>query len=180
MLFRSGRSDVEALIWSTGVRNPWRIDFDPDTGDLWIGDVGQNLVEEVDRLAATDGAGRGANLGWDLYEGDQRFKDPNPAPGDASAGPFVTPVLTYTHDDGCSITGGVVVRDPKLPELDGAYLFGDFCKPRIRAVRIDADGTSTSADLGLDVASVVSFARGPDGEIFVVSLDGTIARLEAA
>ena len=96
--------------------------FDRDTGDLWIGDVGQNLVEEVDRLAATDGAGRGANLGWDLYEGDQRFKDPNPAPGDASAGPFVTPVLTYTHDDGCSITGGVVVRDPKLPELDGAYL----------------------------------------------------------
>ncbi len=171
---------TEPLIWMTGVRNPWRIDFDPATGDLWVGDVGQNLVEEVDRLPAADGAGRGANLGWDLYEGNQRFEDPNPAPGGASAGPFVTPVLTYTHDDGCSITGGVVVRDPDLPALDGAYLFGDFCKPWIKAVRVDGAGTATSADLGLDVSAVVSFARGPNGEIYVVSLDGTIARLKAA
>ena len=173
-------ADAEPLIWTTGLRNPWRIDIDPATGDLWIGDVGQNEFEEVDRLAASDGGGRGANLGWDLFEGDERFRDPDPAPGAASAGPFVAPVLTYSHDDGCSITGGVVVRDPRLPALDGAFLYGDFCQPWVRAVRVADDGSVQTADLGLDVGSVVSFARGPDGEVYVVSLDGSIGRIDPA
>ncbi|UDY34605.1 PQQ-dependent sugar dehydrogenase [Dermatobacter hominis] len=181
--FASGEADgrpAEPLIWATGLRNPWRIDIDPATGDLWVADVGQNEQEEVDRLAAADGGGRGVNLGWDLFEGTNRIDEPDPAPGAASAGPFVEPVLTYTHDEGCSITGGVVVRDPQLPALDGAFLFGDFCQPWIRAVRVGADGNVQSADLGLDVASVVSFARGPDDEVLVVSLDGTIGRLAPA
>ena len=172
--------DAEPLIWATGLRNPWRIDVDPATGDLWIGDVGQNEFEEVDRLAASDGGGRGANLGWDVFEGNERFRDPDPAPGAASAGPFVAPVLTYSHDDGCSITGGVVVRDPRLPALDGAFLYGDFCQPWVRAVRVGEDGAVETGDLGLDVGSVVSFARGPDGEVYVVSLDGTVGRLDPA
>lgn len=170
----------EPLIWATGLRNPWRLDVDPATGDLWIGDVGQDRYEEIDRLPAAEGAGRGANLGWDLYEGTSRFDEPNPAPGAAGAGPFVAPVLTYAHDHGCAVTGGVVVRDPSLPGLDGAFLYGDFCTPGIRAVRVAADGTAQRADLGVDVGSVVSFARGPAGEVTVVSLDGGIKRLTAA
>jgi glucose/arabinose dehydrogenase len=181
--FADGTADgrpAEPLIWATGLRNPWRIDLDPATGDLWVADVGQQEHEEIDRLPASDGAGRGANLGWDLFEGTERFSEPDPAPGDASDGPFVEPVLTYSHDDGCSITGGVVVRDPQLPALDGAFLYGDFCRPWIRAVRVDRDGTVRTADLGVEVASVVSFARGPEGEVYVVGLDGTIARLTPA
>ncbi|MBS1838916.1 MAG: PQQ-dependent sugar dehydrogenase, partial [Actinobacteria bacterium] len=111
---------AEPLIWLTGVRNPWRIDVDPPTGDLWIGDVGENRFEEIDLLTEADGAGRGANLGWNLFEGTSRFDRPKPAPGAASAGPFTAPIFTYSHDQGCSITGGVVVRDPTLPGLTGA------------------------------------------------------------
>lgn len=169
-------------IWLTGVRNPWRLDIDPSTGDLWIGDVGENKWEEIDHLTPTDGtpAGYGANLGWNLYEGTERFEGAKPAPGAASAGPFTMPVFTYSHDEGCSITGGVVVRDTRLKDLDGAYLYGDFCQPGIRAVRPTGGGKVDQADLGLDVKAVVSFARGPDGEVYVVSLDGRVARIDAA
>lgn len=176
----SAADGVEPLIWATGVRNPWRIDVDPTTGDLWVADVGQNEFEEISRLAAVDGGGRGANLGWDLFEGTEQFEDPDPADGDASAGPFVEPVLTYSHDEGCSISGGVVVRDPRLPALDGAYLFGDFCQPWVRAVRVGADGTVSTGDLGVEASSVVSFARGPDDEVYVVGLDGQVSRLDPA
>jgi glucose/arabinose dehydrogenase len=170
----------EPLIWATGLRNPWRISFDGPTGDLWIGDVGQNEWEEVDVLRAADGTGRGANLGWDLFEGTARFGSPDPADGAASAGPFTAPVHVYSHDDGCSITGGVVARDPRIPALDGAYLFGDFCTPGVRAIRVDGTTVVDRADLGLDLSSVVSFGQGPDGRVYVISLDGGITRLDPA
>lgn len=176
-------ADAEPLIWMTGLRNPWRIDFDPDTGDMWIGDVGQNEFEEIDWLPAVPDTGKGANLGWDLYEGTNRFSSPDPAPGDASAGPFVDPVHTYSHDHGCSVTGGVVVRDPGLPTLDGWYVFSDFCTPGVRALHLtpptseDARPTVTTSDLGLDIGSVVSFARGPAGEVYVISLDDGVQRI---
>lgn len=169
-------------IWLTGVRNPWRIDIDPRTGDLWIGDVGENRFEEIDHLApeGATGAGFGANLGWNLFEGTARFDGAKPAPGAASAGPFVMPVLTYSHDRGCAITGGVVVRDERLPGLAGAYLYGDFCAPGVRAMRDGVGGAVQQADLGLDIRSVVSFARGPDGRVYVISLDGRVARIDPA
>lgn len=174
-----GVDGAQPLIWATGLRNPWRLDFDPSTGDLWIGDVGENRFEEIDHLPKSDGTGRGANLGWDLYEGTERFDSPNPAPGAASAGPFIGPVFTYSHDEGCSITGGVVVRDPRLPGLTGAFLYSDFCKGGVRAVRPAERGTVQQADLGLDVPSVVSFGRGPDGGTYVVSLDKGVSRITA-
>ncbi len=173
---------AEPLIWATGLRNPWRIDFDPATGDLWIGDVGQDRIEEIDRLTPSAGrpAGYGANLGWNLFEGNDRFDRPTPASGAASAGPFVDPVLTYTHDEGCSITGGVVVRDPRLPSLTGAFLYSDFCAGGVRAVRQADDGTVQQVDLHLDVPGVVSFGRGPDGEIYVISLQAGVQRIDPA
>ena len=170
----------EPEIWATGLRNPWRISFDPATGDLWIGDVGQDEVEEVDVLRAADGTGRGANLGWDLFEGTTEFDDADPADGDASAGPFTDPVFTYTHDDGCSVTGGYVYRGSAIPALQGAYLFGDYCASGVRAIRVEGSDTVDRADLDLDVASVASFGRGPDGELYVLSLDGGVSRIAPA
>ncbi len=169
---------ADGRIWATGLRNPWRLSFDRESGDLWIGDVGQNEVEEVDVLRATEGGGRGANLGWDLFEGDQRFPDADPAPGAASAGPFVEPVHTYRHDDGgCSVTGGYVYRGSALPALSGTYLFSDFCLGGVRALRTGTDGRAEVTDLGVDVAGVASFGQDDRGELYVLNLDGTVARI---
>jgi glucose/arabinose dehydrogenase len=160
-------------IWLYGVRNPWRISFDARTGDLWIGDVGQNAVEEIDLLDADEGGGRGANLGWDLFEGDRPFE----LTGDPPAG-LVEPVFTYTRDDGgCSVTGGVVYRGSAIPELDGSYLFGDFCDPRIRALRPAGEGAYAPVDLGVEVPALVSFGTDASGEVYVLGLDGSVARL---
>ena len=129
-------------------------------------------------LRAADGTGKGTNLGWDLYEGDSEFESPDPAPGGASDGPFVSPVFVYSHEEGCSVSGGVVYRGDAIPALVGAYLFGDFCTPGIRGLR--PGPPVESADLGLDVGSVVSFGRGPDGEVYVISLDDGIKKLAPA
>ncbi len=165
-------------IWLTGVRNPWRFSFDRATGDLWIADVGQDLYEEITVLRAADGTGRGANLGWDLYEGVEPYEDPDPSPGAASEGPFVEPIFVYPRDEGCSITGGLVYRGDELPELDGSYLFTDYCTPGLRAIRVDGD-TVESIQLGGDKESVVSFDEGPDGQVYVVGLWSGIHRLAA-
>ncbi len=162
-------------IWLTGVRNPWRFGFDRATGDLWIADVGQDRFEEIHVLRAADGAGRGANLGWDLYEGNEPFDEPDPAPGAASAGPFAEPVFSYPRDEGCSITGGVVYRGTAVPELDGTYLFADHCTPGLRAIRVG--DTVESLRLGDDLDSAVSFSEDAEGEVYAVSLWSGIYRL---
>jgi len=176
--FVDGADGERGEIWLTGVRNPWRFSFDRDTGDLWVADVGQNQIEEVTVLRAADGGGRGANLGWDLFEGRMAFDESDPAPGAASEGPFTDPVFTYTHDEGgCSITGGVVYRGAAIPALDGLYLFSDFCVPGLRALSVGEDGSVSESALGVEVASVVSFTEDADGEIYVISLDDGLFRL---
>ena len=114
-----GRAGARPEIYSYGLRNPWRFSFDRSTGDLAIGDVGQNAVEEIDFTRR--GQARGANFGWRPFEGRSRITQ-EPAPG------HVPPVLQLGHDAGyCSITGGYVVRDPALRALAGRYVYGDFC-----------------------------------------------------
>ena len=126
-------------VWLYGVRNPWRITFDPETGDLWVADVGQNAYEEIDLLPAADGGGRGANLGWNEMEATHPFE------GGSNPDGAVLPVFEYDRSEGaCSVTGGVVYRGAAIPGLDGAYLFTDFCDGRIRAVRAAAGRPSTS------------------------------------
>ncbi len=164
-------------IWLTGVRNPWRFSFDRATGDLWIADVGQDLYEEISVLPASEGTGRGANLGWDLYEGSEPYEDPDPSPGAASAGPFVDPVFTYPRDEGCSITGGVVYRGTEVPALDGAYLFADHCTPGLRAIRVGEQVESLRLDD--EFSSAVSFSEDADGEVYAVGLWSGIYRLTA-
>jgi hypothetical protein len=158
-------------IWAYGLRNPWRFSFDRASGDLVIADVGQNAWEEVDFAPAAAGGGRGANFGWDDWEGTHTFD----GGGAAQAGP----VLEHAHSSGwCSITGGYVVRDPSLPDLVGQYVYGDFCLGKVRAARLSATGATADRDLGLaGVPQLTSFGQDACGRVYVVSLAGPVYRL---
>ncbi|MCY3862120.1 MAG: PQQ-dependent sugar dehydrogenase [bacterium] len=163
-------------IWAYGARNPWRFSFDRATGDLWIADVGQNDWEEIHVLWAADGWAPGANLGWPLFEGNERFA------GTATPDDLDFPVHVYSHDVGCSVTGGHVYRGSAIPHLEGAYVFGDYCAGRLWALTIDDEGVDTRVELGLSVPQVtlVSFGEDASGELYVLSFDGTVYRLEPA
>ncbi|UTI65651.1 PQQ-dependent sugar dehydrogenase [Paraconexibacter antarcticus] len=165
---------VRGEIYSYGLRNPWRYAFDRATGELVIGDVGQNTIEEVDVVAK--GKGRGANFGWRPFEGTDVH-----SPGEAAPG-AIAPVIQLRHSDGyCSITGGYVVRDPSLPaSLRGRYLYSDFCKGDIRAAKVSPSGASGDRGLPLKtVQSLSSFGQDNRGRIYVVSLSGAVYRLVA-
>lgn len=159
-------------VWLYGVRNPWRFSFDADTGDLWIGDVGQDQWEEVDRLPSAGGfdAGRGANLGWDLMEGTHPYEGENPLDG-------VLPIHEYAHDDGCSITGGYVYRGDAIEALQGTYLFGDYCAPGIRGLQVDGGTIIDERTWDLDVDGLFSFGEDRDGELFVLLGSGKVLRV---
>jgi glucose/arabinose dehydrogenase len=166
----TGRPGARPEIYAYGLRNPWRFSFDRLTEALSIGDVGQNEFEEIDLLPR--GAGRGANFGWSAYEGFARFNDDQTAP-DA-----VPPLLVYSHDDGCSVTGGYVVRDRTLPSLYGRYLYGDYCAGELRSFPA-APGRRATDDraLGVEVPSLSSFGQDDAGHIYATSLDGPVYRL---
>ncbi len=172
-------TDGRPEIWITGVRNPWRWSFDALTGDLWIGDVGQNEVEEIDFLPA-DGqgrnAGRGANLGWNLMEGDQGYEGGSPPSG------YVPPIATYSHaDGGCAVTGGYVYRGTAMPDLAGAYLYADLCLSRLQALLVDGSRViRDEADLGeLPDSGPISFGQDAAGELYVLSQSGLVSKLVA-
>ena len=163
-----------AEIWAYGARNPWRFSFDRATDDLWIADVGQNRWEEVHVLAADQGWTPGANLGWPLFEGEERFS------GIATPDDLAFPVYVYGRDDGCSITGGHVYRGSAIPALAGTYVFGDFCAGRLWGLNLDDAGLATRIELGVSVpqATLVSFAEDNAGELYVLSFDDTVYRLD--
>jgi glucose/arabinose dehydrogenase len=157
-------------IWSSGLRNPWRFSFDRATGDLWIGDVGQNQWEEVDLAPATDGAGKAADFGWSAWEATHRFNEDQDAPD------HVPPIAEYEHgSEGCSITGGFVYRGTAVPALTGVYVFGDYCSGKIWGLRFAADGSIERAELA-SLPTLVSFGEDLDGELYAVSLDGSVVR----
>lgn len=164
-----------AEVWAYGARNPWRFSFDSTTGDLWIGDVGQNAIEEIHVLRAADGWSPGANLGWPLFEGDARFA------GSAAPSDLVFPAYTYGHDEGCSVTGGEVYRGARIGPLAGVYVFGDYCTGEMWGLVADADGTLERVSLGASVPrqTLVSFGTDADGELYVLSSAGTVFRLES-
>lgn len=162
-------------VWSYGVRNPWRIAFDAETDDLWVADVGQNAYEEIDVLPAAEGGGWGANLGWNEMEGTHPYE------GGSNPAGAVLPVFEYGHGEGgCSITGGVVYRGAAIPALDGAYLFTDYCMSRLRAIRV-ADGEVVDrAEFEASGSNLISFGTDAASEVYVLSENGPIYRLEAA
>ncbi|HEX9259471.1 MAG TPA: PQQ-dependent sugar dehydrogenase [Acidimicrobiales bacterium] len=167
-----GRSGAKPEIYSYGLRNPWRSAFDFTTGDLWVADVGQNKIEEVNRRAVEEGAGRGTNFGWSAFEGRRRFNDDQPTGG------AVPPVFQYDHGDGCSITGGVVYRGKAIAGLQGAYLFGDYCRDDVRALTLQ--GKAQAVRLAAGVSDVVGFGEDADGEVYVLSLAGQVFKLVPA
>jgi glucose/arabinose dehydrogenase len=163
--------DSKPEIWALGLRNPWRFSFDRATGDMFIADVGQNAVEEVNFQAA-DSKG-GENYGWRLREGFDDYS------GEDSGGLSLTdPIWQYTHGaDGCSITGGYVYRGQALPSLVGAYIYGDYCSGRIWTLRPDADGQWANELLFSTDYSITSFGEDANGELYVLDRSGTIYKL---
>jgi glucose/arabinose dehydrogenase len=157
------------LIYSYGLRNPWRFSFDRKTGDLWIGDVGQDTLEEIDGVRD----GSGANFGWSAFEGTDRFNEDQEAPH------AVPPVLVYGRDRGCSVTGGYVVRDPELASLYGRYLYGDYCEGELRSftAKPEAEASDDTA-LGVEVPSLSSFGEDTEGHVYATSLEGRVYRLD--
>jgi len=153
-----GKEGARPEIWAYGVRNPWRIHFDTKTGKLWMGEVGQNLYEEICIIT------RGGNYGWNLRESYHPFG----VQGVPHRPDLVEPIWEYHHDLGKSITGGPVYRGKRLPELDGAYLYADYVSSKIWALWYDeAKGRVVAnrpiQDPGL---AVLSFGEGPDGDVY--------------
>jgi glucose/arabinose dehydrogenase len=157
-----GRQEV----WAYGFRNPWRITFDPATGELWTGDVGQNAWEEVNRVV------RGGNYGWNRLEAYECYR----AASCNAAGTFL-PRAAYSHEFGCSVTGGYVYRGTAMPELQGWYVYGDYCSGKVWAVNAATnEGAAIPlADTGLAISS---FAVLADGELYVVTFNNAIYRLQ--
>jgi glucose/arabinose dehydrogenase len=166
------RGGARPEIWDYGLRNPWRFSFDAATGDLWIGDVGQNAYEEVDHEPAGSG---GRNYGWNRREGLHAYGG-----GERPDG-AVDPVIEYSHDSGgCTVIGGFVYRGQRVRGLRGAYLYGDYCAGWVRAARVSGGKVAEQRDLGLDVNSLSSFGTDADGELYALSLGGDVYRIAPA
>jgi glucose/arabinose dehydrogenase len=160
--------NLSGAIWAYGLRNPWRYSFDRGTGDLWIGDVGQNAWEEIDFHPVAQGAG--ANYGWARYEGTHIYDASRSAPN------AIGPVYEYGHTGGnCSVTGGYVYRGTRIANLGGGYLFGDYC-----AGRVIAFYSGQVRDLGLPVSGLSSFGQDLSGELYALSLNGGVYRIDPA
>jgi glucose/arabinose dehydrogenase len=154
-----------------GLRNPWRFSFDRTTGDLYIGDVGQGDWEEIDYVARADTGLK--NYGWNVFEGNARYSD-NPL---SSAGTLVAPVHVYSHASNCSVTGGFVYRGKAVPAARGRYFFGDYCSGRIWSLKI-ANGRATDVQQGAQrLTDLSSFGEDAHGELYAVTLNGSLYRL---
>ena len=171
-----GVSGAKPEIWAYGLRNPWRFSFDRQTGDLWIGDVGQNLHEEVDFQPASSGGGQ--NYGWNVMEGLFCYNAAT-----CSQTGLTLPVLDYTHDQGCAIVGGYVYRGTKLPEIAGQYFYSDNCTSFIRSFALAGGQVTHRQDwTALAPASegVTSFGEDARGEMYVTTGAGNLYRFVPA
>jgi glucose/arabinose dehydrogenase len=160
-------------LWSIGLRNPWRINFDRGSGDLWIADVGQDTWEEIDVAWASEGTGRGASFGWSAREGAHPYNQ------DQSSPDAVDPVAEYRHgDDGCSISGGARYRGAANATLTGWYVYGDYCSGRIWALAVDDSGKAFDpVRIGAE-DQVVTITEDAAGELYVLTLDGPVFRID--
>lgn len=175
-----GKKDARGEVWAYGFRNPWRFSFDRTTGDLWIADVGRDTKEEINFEPA--GSGGGHNYGWHFREGTLPYQG-GKKPKDA-----IDPVYDYDHDGTtCSVTGGFVYRGTAIKGLDGAYLFTDYCKGGIEALRIrgTAAGSFKVSEHHvfdeIKVGRISSFGQDADGELYALALDdGVVYKIVGA
>jgi glucose/arabinose dehydrogenase len=159
-------------IWAYGLRNPWRFSFDKATGDLWIGDVGQNAREEIDYLPA--GAPGGQNYGWARLEGTKPYTGAAPANA-------VAPLVDYPHAGGaCSIVGGFVYRGSRIPNLAGTYVYGDYCAAPIQGLRQSGGQVTDQRSFSAALKSLTSFGQDAAGELYVLSLTNGLFRIDPA
>jgi putative heme-binding domain-containing protein len=165
-----GRADARPEIWAYGFRNPWRFCFDPVSGDLWLADVGQDRVEEVDIVH------RGENYGWNVYEGFEPFSNQYRVEGRT----FVQPVFAYRRKYGNSITGGFVYRGDKQSSFYGAYLCGDYTSKRIFGVTQENGTLKTVRQIGTVPQGLVSFGTDEAGRLYAVGYEGMIYQLDFA
>jgi glucose/arabinose dehydrogenase len=164
------RSNARWEVAALGLRNAWRFSFDRATGDLYLGDVGQSAIEEIDFTPRRSPGLE--NYGWDLYEGSRRFEA-----GDPSVGRLVFPIFEYGHSEGCSVTGGFVYRGRARASERGRYYFGDYCSGTIWSLRVSSGEASGVRRESFRVDSLTSFGETAAGELYAVSHGGTIYRL---
>jgi glucose/arabinose dehydrogenase len=157
------RDDARPEIWAYGLRNPWRFTFDEQTGTLWIADVGQTELEEIDRTSA---ARPGLNYGWNVMEGTRCYE-----PESCDKSGFVAPVAVYSHEDGCSVTGGHVYRGSDFPSLRGGYFFADYCSGKIWALDAEGEGSQEPVELMDTDRLISSFGVDEDGELYLTDHD---------
>jgi glucose/arabinose dehydrogenase len=154
--------------WAIGFREPWRFSFDPKTGDLWVGDVGQDHFEEVCRVRP------GENHGWNVYEGYEPFSDEYRREGET----FTFPLFAYPHSYGVSVTGGYVYRGSRAPSFEGVYIFGDYETRKVWGLKEEGGRSMTVRELGELTEHIASFGVDENGEIYVVGYEGTIFRAD--
>lgn len=161
----------EDEIWAVGMRNPWKFSFDRLTGDIWIADVGQNAIEEINKAASTEA---GLNYGWRCYEGNSAYN----TSGCGASSNYTFPIAQYTHAStgGCSLTGGYVYRGTTYPELQNKYVFADYCNNKIGY--IDVDGGPITWTANAFSGNVVSFGEDVNGELYWVGIsNGVISKV---
>jgi glucose/arabinose dehydrogenase len=155
-------------IWAYGLRNPWRMSFDSLTGDLFIGDVGQGDWEEINYVPA--GVPGGINFGWKYFEGSHNYSGTPP-----QGAQFTAPVTEYSHEEGCSVTGGYIYRG-SMPEWYGIYLYGDYCTGEVRGL-IHSGGAWQDQVLFNRLGEITSFGQDSSGEVYLVTDGGIVLRL---
>jgi glucose/arabinose dehydrogenase len=170
--FADGK-DGAPEVWLYGTRNPWRFSFDTETGDLWVADVGQDAFEEINRLPATNtfDAGKGDNLGWNEMEGTHSFHGGENPPG------AVLPIFDYGDDDGCAVLGGFVYRGEAIPDLQGTYLYSDYCGKGVRGLQVDGDEVIDTRTWDLPIQDEYSLGQDDAGEIYVLLAAGPVVKL---
>lgn len=166
------KADFAPEVWAMGLRNPWRFSFDRETGDLYIGDVGQNQYEEVNFQPANSSGGE--NYGWNIMEGLHPYSDETAPDG------LVDPFFEYSHADGhCSVTGGTVYRGEALLDLQGVYLFGDYCSGIVWASQRDTSGDWQTHKFLETGNRISSFGEDEAGELYLLYHTGTVLQLTA-
>jgi putative heme-binding domain-containing protein len=163
-----GRADARPEIWAYGLREPWRFNFDPVTGDLWVGDVGQDRIEEVDIVR------RGENYGWNVYEGFEPFSNAHRKDGQS----YVPPIFAYNRRYGFCVVGGFVYRGDKSSPFYGVYIFGDYTSKRIFAMKQHDRLLDMVRQIGTCPQSIASFGTDEKGNIYIVGYEGMLYKLE--
>jgi glucose/arabinose dehydrogenase len=167
-----GQTDTLPEIWALGVRNPWKFSFDRTTGDMWMGDVGQNLWEEINFEPAASGGGY--NWGWRCYEGNAAYN----TSGCGASSNYDFPVKVHAHNEGfCSITGGVVYRGAAYPALNGLYFYSDFCDGDIFSLVPNGSGGFTGSNLAGAGNGVVAFGEDAAGEVYIAKTSNVIYKV---